>query len=82
MVGFLHIFPKQTKRTETGSVVAAGLEAAFAGEAAVDSPVVMAVDSVRVVGEQQKLGQAPKSRDLGKDLTAERMSNLDSPQSS
>lgn len=51
MVGFLHIFPKQTKRTETGSIVAAGLEAAIAGEVAVDSLVVMAVDAVRVVGE-------------------------------
>jgi len=30
------------------------LEAASAGEAAVDSPAVMAVDVARVVGEQQK----------------------------
>lgn len=51
-MGERHIFPRQTKRTETGSIAAAGLEAAFAGEAAVDSPVVMAVDVVRVVGEQ------------------------------
>ena len=82
MAGFLHIFPKQTKRTETGSIVAAGLEAAFAGEAAVDSPAVMAVDAVRVVGEQQRLGQALKPRGLGKALTAGRISNLDSLQSS
>ena len=79
MVGFLHIFPKQTKRTETGSIVAAGLEAAFAGETAVDSPVAMAVDVVRVVEEQQRLGQALKPSGL---LTAGRMSNLDSLQSS
>jgi len=62
--------------------VAAGLEAAFATEVAVDSPVLMAVDVVRVVGEQQRLGQALKPRGLGKDLTAGRMFNLDSLQSS